>query len=48
MGARGVGGLGLGGIAVVVMISLLLGKNPMELLGLVTQIGSNLLTSPLE
>lgn len=29
------GGLGLGGIAIVVVISLVLGKNPMELLGLV-------------
>jgi uncharacterized protein len=44
MGARGAGGLGLGGIAAVVVISLLLGKNPLEILGLVTQIESNLPT----
>jgi uncharacterized protein len=44
MSARGAGGLGLGGIAIVVVISLLLGKNPMELLGLVTQLESNLPT----
>jgi len=31
------GGLGLGGIAIVVVISLAMGKNPMELLGLVGQ-----------
>lgn len=31
------GGLGLGGIAIVVVISLILGKNPMEMLGLVGQ-----------
>ncbi|AKS41316.1 KPN_02809 family neutral zinc metallopeptidase [Wenzhouxiangella marina] len=31
------GGLGLGGIAIVVVISLVLGKNPMEMLGLVQQ-----------
>jgi len=38
-GFRGGGGgkLGLGGIAAVVVISLLLGKNPLEMLGLVTQ-----------
>ncbi|HSW11386.1 MAG TPA: neutral zinc metallopeptidase [Solimonas sp.] len=34
----GGGKLGLGGIAAVVVISLLLGKNPMEMLGLVNQI----------
>lgn len=33
----GVGGMGLGGIVIVVVISLLLGKNPMELLGLFDQ-----------
>lgn len=44
MGARGAGGLGLGGIAAVVVISLLLGKNPLEMLGLLTQIESNLPT----
>lgn len=32
------GGLGLGGIAIVVIISLVLGKNPMEMLGLVGEI----------
>lgn len=42
MSARGAGGLGLGGLAVVVVISLLLGKNPLEMLGLVTQLESNL------
>ena len=38
-GGRGGGGmkLGLGGIAIVVVIGLLLGKNPMEMLGLVAQ-----------
>jgi len=36
MAATG-GGLGLGGIAIVVVISLALGKNPMEMLGLVGQ-----------
>jgi predicted metalloprotease len=35
--ARAGGGLGLGGIAIVVIISLVLGKNPMEMLGLVDQ-----------
>lgn len=34
----GGGKLGLGGMAVVVVISLLLGKNPLEMLGLVNQI----------
>ena len=34
----GVGRLGIGGVAVVVVISLLLGKNPIEMLGLVSQI----------
>jgi uncharacterized protein len=37
----GAGGLGLGGIAIVVVISLLLGKNPAELLGLVSQLEDN-------
>ena len=36
--AGGVGGLGLGGIAIVVVIGLLLGQNPIEMLGLVNQI----------
>jgi uncharacterized protein len=40
-GMRGAGGLGLGGVAVVVVISLLLGKNPAEMLGLVTQLEGN-------
>lgn len=31
------GGLGLGGIAIVVVISLVLGKNPLEMLGLVSE-----------
>jgi len=33
------GGLGLGGIAIVVVIGMLLGKNPMEMLGLVADMG---------
>ena len=41
MGAGGGGGggmkLGLGGIAIVVVIGLLMGKNPMEMLGLVAE-----------
>ena len=36
----GVGKLGLGGVAAVVVISLFLGKNPMEMLGLVAQLSS--------
>ena len=36
--ASGIGGLGLGGIAIVIVIGLLLGKNPIEMLGLVEQI----------
>ncbi|MEM7055046.1 MAG: neutral zinc metallopeptidase, partial [Pseudomonadota bacterium] len=39
--AGGIGGLGLGGIAIVVVIGLLLGKNPIEMLGLVNQINQN-------
>lgn len=35
----GVGGLSLGGIAIVVVIALVMGKNPMELLGLLAQQG---------
>jgi predicted metalloprotease len=31
------GGIGLGGIAIVVVVSLVLGKNPMDLIGLVSQ-----------
>ncbi|MFT4047404.1 MAG: neutral zinc metallopeptidase [Solimonas sp.] len=40
VGAGGGGGvkLGLGGVAVVVVLGLLLGKNPIEMLGLVSQI----------
>lgn len=34
----GIGRLGIGGVAAVVVISLLLGKNPIEMLGLVSQI----------
>ncbi len=37
-GGGGGGKLGLGGIAVVVVLSLLLGKNPLEMLGLVSQV----------
>lgn len=41
LGGRRIGGgggkIGLGGIAIVVVIGLLLGKNPMEMLGLVSQ-----------
>jgi len=37
MGAGGIGGLGLGGVAIVVVIALLMGKNPMELLGQVSE-----------
>jgi Predicted metalloprotease len=35
----GPGGLGIGGIAAVVVISLLLGENPLEMLSLVSQMG---------
>ncbi|HEX7113029.1 MAG TPA: neutral zinc metallopeptidase, partial [Mizugakiibacter sp.] len=35
----GVGRLGLGGVAIVVVLALLLGKNPLELLGLLAQQG---------
>lgn len=31
------GGLGLGGVAIVVVVSLLMGKNPLDLIGLVSQ-----------
>jgi uncharacterized protein len=41
-GMRAAGGLGLGGIAVVVVIGLLLGKSPGEMLGLVAQLDSQL------
>jgi uncharacterized protein len=41
-GIRTAGGLGLGGIAVVVVIGLLLGKSPGEMLGLVAQLDSQL------
>ena len=37
MGARGVGGLGIGGVLVVSVIALLMGRNPLELLGAVQQ-----------
>lgn len=33
----GVGRLGIGGVAVVIVVSLLLGKNPLEMLGMVSQ-----------
>lgn len=35
----GVGKLGLGGVAVVVVIGLLMGKDPIEMLGMVTEMG---------
>lgn len=35
--AGGVGGLGIGGLLIVVVISLVMGKNPLELLGLLAQ-----------
>jgi len=37
MGAGGVGGLGIGGVLLVSVIALLMGKNPLELLGAVEQ-----------
>jgi predicted metalloprotease len=37
MGAMGVGGMGIGGLVLVVVVSLLFGKNPLELLGAVQQ-----------
>ncbi len=42
-GSRGGGGLkmGLGGIALIVVLGLILGKNPMEMLGLVAQMQQN-------
>ncbi len=36
---RGAGGLGIGGIVIVSIIALLMGKNPLELLGLLSQQG---------
>ena len=36
-GGRGVGGLGLGGLAVILVLGLIMGKNPLELLGLLAQ-----------
>lgn len=36
--ARAAGGLGLGGIAIVVVLGLVMGKSPMEMLGLVEQV----------
>jgi uncharacterized protein len=41
-GMRAAGGLGLGGIAVVFVIGLLLGKSPGEMLGLIAQLDSQL------
>lgn len=41
-GGGGGGKLGLGGIAVVVVISLLLGKNPLEMLGLVSEMSGGM------
>ncbi len=37
LGVGGVGGLGLGGVVIVSIIALLMGKNPLDLLGLLTQ-----------
>jgi predicted metalloprotease len=37
MGMGGVGGLGLGGVVIVIIVSLLFGKNPLELLSQVEQ-----------
>jgi predicted metalloprotease len=42
---RGVGGFGFGGIAVVVVASLLLGQNPLEMLGLLSQMQGGLTTT---
>ncbi len=39
------GGLGLGGIAIIVVIGLLLGKNPAEMLGLVADLGGGVQTA---
>ena len=36
---RGAGGLGIGGVVIVSIIALLMGKNPLELLGLLSQQG---------
>lgn len=41
-GGGGGGKLGLGGIAVVVVISLLLGKNPLEMLGLLSEMSGGM------
>jgi uncharacterized protein len=40
-GMRLGGGLGLGGVAVVIVLSLLFGQNPLELLGLVSQMSGS-------
>jgi predicted metalloprotease len=37
MGAGGIGGLGIGGVLIVVVIAMLMGKDPLELLGQVEQ-----------
>ncbi len=37
MGARGIGGLGLGGVVIVAVIALLMGRDPIELLGQVAE-----------
>ena len=37
MGAGGIGGLGIGGVLIVSVIALLMGRNPLELLGAVQQ-----------
>jgi predicted metalloprotease len=36
---RGIGGLGIGGVAVVFVVGLLMGKSPLEMLSLLTQVG---------
>lgn len=40
------GGLGLGGIAIVVVISLVLGKNPLEMIGLISETQTTVSGSP--
>lgn len=51
MGAGGVGGIGIGGLVVVVLISLALGRNPLEMLGLLGQIqepGASTQSAPID
>src|SRR5438128_2709478 len=44
----GIGRLGIGGVAAVVVVSLLMGKNPLEMLGLVAEMtgGGQVATAP--